>query len=289
MLAASLLPARLRNLIVNAKQIWRITFWLEDRRVAHEALVGGKNAVRVVRVEELAHVCVNGVMARIAQGNEVSRRVVALVERNAFASSINVVDMQARGRSTFPAGPSVSVEDRFFVAAEHGALFGNLAPLAALQMRFVDLIGSVQFKSVLAGRAANLRASFQDEWLSARRARVGIANDSEALRPSPCFNAGFVSFGMGERLTVKANALRGARGPVGRAATRASSWFEIHAKNLAFGALNFKVSADTFSRLPDATLQAKATVGASYAANDNGIRYAFADNDNLPVHWRVAL
>lgn len=43
------------------------------------------------------------------------------------------------------------------------------------------------------------------------------------------------------------------------------------------------------SRLPDATLQSKSVVGASYAANDNGIRYAFADNDNLPVHWRIAL
>ena len=42
-------------------------------------------------------------------------------------------------------------------------------------------------------------------------------------------------------------------------------------------------------RLPDATLQARSVVGASYAANDNGIRYAFADNDNLPIHWRVAL
>jgi len=40
-------------------------------------------------------------------------------------------------------------------------------------------------------------------------------------------------------------------------------------------------------RLPDATLQAKSVVGASYAANDNGLR--FADNDNLPIHWRVAL
>jgi hypothetical protein len=42
-------------------------------------------------------------------------------------------------------------------------------------------------------------------------------------------------------------------------------------------------------RLPDATLQAKSVVGASYAANDNGLRFAFADNDNLPIHWRVAL
>jgi hypothetical protein len=42
-------------------------------------------------------------------------------------------------------------------------------------------------------------------------------------------------------------------------------------------------------RLPDATLQTKSVVGASYAANDNGVRYAFADNDNLPIHWRVAL
>lgn len=41
------------------------------------------------------------------------------------------------------------------------------------------------------------------------------------------------------------------------------------------------------SRLPDATLQQKSVVGASYAANDNGLR--FADNDNLPIHWRVAL
>jgi len=40
-------------------------------------------------------------------------------------------------------------------------------------------------------------------------------------------------------------------------------------------------------RLPDATLQTKSVVGASYAANDNGLR--FADNDNLPIHWRVAL
>lgn len=40
-------------------------------------------------------------------------------------------------------------------------------------------------------------------------------------------------------------------------------------------------------RLSDATLQAKSVVGASYAANDNGVR--FADNDNLPIHWRVAL
>ena len=40
-------------------------------------------------------------------------------------------------------------------------------------------------------------------------------------------------------------------------------------------------------RLPDATLQAKSVVGASYAANDNGVR--FANNDNLPVHWRIAL
>jgi hypothetical protein len=42
-------------------------------------------------------------------------------------------------------------------------------------------------------------------------------------------------------------------------------------------------------RLPDAALQAKSVVGASYAANDNGIRYAFANNDNLPIHWRIAL
>lgn len=41
-------------------------------------------------------------------------------------------------------------------------------------------------------------------------------------------------------------------------------------------------------RLSDATLSTKLTVGGSYAANDNGVRFAFA-NDNLPVHWRVAL
>ena len=41
-------------------------------------------------------------------------------------------------------------------------------------------------------------------------------------------------------------------------------------------------------RLSDATLQAKSVVGASYAANDNGVRFAFA-NDNLPVKWRLAL
>jgi len=40
-------------------------------------------------------------------------------------------------------------------------------------------------------------------------------------------------------------------------------------------------------RLSDATLQTKLTVGGSYAANDNSLR--FADNDNLPIHWRVAL
>jgi hypothetical protein len=55
--------------------------------------------------------------------------------------------------------------------------------------------------------------------------------------------------------------------------------------------LNGHIASAAFynSRLPDATLQAKSVVGASYAANDNGIRYAFADNDNLPIHWRVAL
>ncbi len=44
-------------------------------------------------------------------------------------------------------------------------------------------------------------------------------------------------------------------------------------------------------RLPDATLQAKSVVGASYAANDNVNPFApkFAANDNLPVHWRIAL
>lgn len=41
-------------------------------------------------------------------------------------------------------------------------------------------------------------------------------------------------------------------------------------------------------RLSDATLQTRTVVGASYAANDNGVRFAFA-NDNLPVHWRIAL
>ena len=41
-------------------------------------------------------------------------------------------------------------------------------------------------------------------------------------------------------------------------------------------------------RLPDATLQAKSVVGASYAANDNGVRFAFA-NDNVPTFWRLAL
>ena len=41
-------------------------------------------------------------------------------------------------------------------------------------------------------------------------------------------------------------------------------------------------------RLPDATLKAKSVVGASYAANDNGVRFAFA-NDNLPVWWRIAI
>ena len=44
-------------------------------------------------------------------------------------------------------------------------------------------------------------------------------------------------------------------------------------------------------RLSDATLQAKSVVGASYAANDNANPFApqFAANDNLPVHWRIAL
>ena len=41
-------------------------------------------------------------------------------------------------------------------------------------------------------------------------------------------------------------------------------------------------------RLSDAMLSTKLTVGGSYAANDNGVRFVFA-NDNLPVHWRVAL
>ncbi len=40
-------------------------------------------------------------------------------------------------------------------------------------------------------------------------------------------------------------------------------------------------------RLSDTMLQTKLTVGGSYTANDNGAR--FADNDNLPIHWRVAL
>ena len=43
------------------------------------------------------------------------------------------------------------------------------------------------------------------------------------------------------------------------------------------------------TRLPDAVLRSKSVVGASYyAANDNGVRFAFA-NDNLPVFWRIAL
>lgn len=44
-------------------------------------------------------------------------------------------------------------------------------------------------------------------------------------------------------------------------------------------------------RLSDATLQAKSVVGASYAANDNANPFVpkFAANDNLPVHWRIAL
>ena len=44
-------------------------------------------------------------------------------------------------------------------------------------------------------------------------------------------------------------------------------------------------------RLPDATLQTRSVVGASYAANDNVNPFApkFAANDNLPVHWRIAL
>ena len=44
-------------------------------------------------------------------------------------------------------------------------------------------------------------------------------------------------------------------------------------------------------RLPDATLSTKLTVGGPYAANDNANPFApkFADNDNLPIHWRVAL
>ena len=44
-------------------------------------------------------------------------------------------------------------------------------------------------------------------------------------------------------------------------------------------------------RLSDATLQARSVVGASYAANDNANPFApqFAANDNLPVHWRIAL
>ena len=41
-------------------------------------------------------------------------------------------------------------------------------------------------------------------------------------------------------------------------------------------------------RLPDATLKAKTVVGAPYAANDNGVRFAFA-NDNVPTFWRLAL
>jgi len=44
-------------------------------------------------------------------------------------------------------------------------------------------------------------------------------------------------------------------------------------------------------RLPDATLSTKLTVGGPYAANDNANPFApkFAANDNLPVHWRIAL
>jgi len=55
-------------------------------------------------------------------------------------------------------------------------------------------------------------------------------------------------------------------------------WLNGHVASLSFYS----------KRLPDATLKAKSVVGASYAANDNGVRFAFA-NDNLPVLWRIAL
>ena len=42
-------------------------------------------------------------------------------------------------------------------------------------------------------------------------------------------------------------------------------------------------------RLPDATLQAKSIVGASFAANDNETFPRYAANDNLPIIWRRAM
>ena len=75
------------------------------------------------------------------------------------------------------------------------------------------------------------------------------------------------------------------------AAMSGTIYFGSSGGSAAFINEHIKSFAIYNQRLSDATLQAKSVVGASYAANDNVNPFApqFAANDNLPVHWRIAL
>ena len=72
------------------------------------------------------------------------------------------------------------------------------------------------------------------------------------------------------------------------AAMSGTIYFGSSGGSAAFINEHIKSFAIYNQRLPDATLKAKSVVGASYAANDNGMRFAFA-NDNVPMFWRLAL
>lgn len=76
----------------------------------------------------------------------------------------------------------------------------------------------------------------------------------------------------------------------GSGTTAFSGTAYLGAYSTASGFINGPIRSLAFYnvRIPDATFRTKTTVGASYAANDNGVRFAFA-NDNLPTHWRIAL
>ena len=214
-------------------------------------------------------------MAGVAKCRQVLGRIVALVKRNTFAASVDVMNVKSLGRAAFPAGVTVAFNDRGLVGSKEMPVLGNLAPFSALDVRLVHRVRAVQFVAILAGFAAALRAGLQNVGSAARNARLRLANNAPSFRASTGCEAQAVLFKPEGRFALDADLLRRARWLVGRFASQAFALKET-ATRVADGrvlvALFCHVSsiqqkrdvAKLNQRLHDATLQARSVVGASF-------------------------
>ena len=263
------------GIVIDLEKVRGILARREQRLVRNEVRETPQDRFGMREIQNLLKVGMGLRMAGVAKCRQVLGRIVALVKRNTFAASVDVVNVKPFGRAAFPAGVTVAFNDRGLVGSKEMPVLGNLAPFSALDVRLVHRVRAVQFVAILAGFAAALRAGLQNVGSAARNARLRLANNAPSFRASTGCEAQAVLFKPEGRFALDADLLRRARWLVGRFASQAFALKET-ATRVAAGrvlvALFCHVSsiqqkrdvAKLNQRLPDATLQARSVVGASY-------------------------